>query len=140
MNGSIKAWMAGWAALLALGTGMTGCSLEAPKAPSWDTTLNIPVADHTYSLHELIDREENLKAGLDSILTFHFEEALDTIAVGDHLTLPDIHESLSFGLDAFRIPNVPVMADRFLWASLTPQEAVGHDRRSEEHTSELQSH
>jgi len=41
MNGSIKAWMAGWAALLALGTGMTGCSLEAPKAPSWDTTLNI---------------------------------------------------------------------------------------------------
>ncbi|HOH06844.1 MAG TPA: hypothetical protein PLF89_04920 [bacterium] len=124
MNGSIKAWMAGWAALLALGTGMTGCSLEAPKAPSWDTTLNIPVADHTYSLDELIDGEENLKAGLDSILTFHFEEVLDTIAVGDHLTLPDIHESLSFGLDAFRIPNVPVMADRFLWASLTPQAAV----------------
>jgi len=124
MNGSIKIWMAGGAALLALGLGVTGCSLEAPKAPSWDTTLNIPVADRTYSVDELIYKEDNFKAGLDSILTFHFEETLDTIAVGDHLTLPDIHESLTFGLDAFRIPSVPVMADRFLWASLTSQAAA----------------
>ncbi len=122
MSGWIKAWIVGLAGSLALG--IAGCSLEAPKAPSWDTTLNIPVTDHTYHLDELLKDEENFRTGLDSLLTFHFEEALDTIAVGDHLTLPDIHESLTLGLDAFRIPSLPVMADRFLWAQLTTEAAV----------------
>jgi hypothetical protein len=100
---------------------VTGCSLETPKAPSWDTVLNIPVTDHRYSLTELLEGEENFAAGADSLLTFHFEQALDTTFVGDYLSLPDFHEDISVGLDAFVIPGVPVMADRFLWSQLTAE-------------------
>ena len=100
---------------------MAGCSLESPKAPNWNTIINIPVTDHTYSLLDIVAEEENFRTGADSILTFHFEQVLDTTHVGDHLTLPDIHERLTFGLETFVIPSVPVMADRFFWSQLTPE-------------------
>jgi hypothetical protein len=124
MNGLGRISVAGLAG--ALWVMVAGCSLEAPKAPNWDTTLNVPVADHTYSVSELVADDENFRAGADSLLSFHFEQTLDTTRIGDYLTLPDIHQSVVLGLDAFQIPSVPVMADRFLWSQLTA-EAISLD-------------
>jgi len=119
MSGLVKRWgavSAGLAAMMLL-----ECSLEAPKAPNWDTLLNIPVTDHRYTLASLIEEDDNFVAGPDRLLTFHYEAALDTTRVGEFLTLPDLHESVTLGLDAFRIPSIPVMADRFFWSQLSAE-------------------
>lgn len=105
----------------ALGLIWLSCSLESPKAPSWDTTLRVPLTDHTYSIEELIQGDDHLRAGADGLLAFHFEQALDTSYVNDYLTFPEIHETISVGLDALTIPNIPVVADRFLWSQLSAE-------------------
>ena len=97
------------------------CSLESPKAPSWDTTLRVPLTDHIYSIEELIRGDDHLTAGTDGLLAFHFEQALDTSYVKDYLTFPEIHETVNIGLDALTIPNIPVVADRFLWSQLSAE-------------------
>jgi len=119
MSGLYKYLLAGGSGVVAFL--LWGCSLESPKVPNWDTTVNIPVMDHRYTLADLIAEEDNFVAGADSLLTFHFSEALDTTQVGAYLTLPDFHESLTLGLDAFTIPSVPVMAERYLWSQLTSE-------------------
>ncbi len=117
-----KCMRAGWPGVAAFL--LWGCSIESPKAPSWETTLNIPVTDHRYTLSTLIAEEDNFVAGADSLLTFHFSETLDTTQVGSYLTLPDLQQSLTLGLDAFTIPGVPVMAERYLWSQVSAEAAA----------------
>ena len=109
--------------LAAAALGLAGCSLQAPKAPEWETLVNVPVTDHSWSVADLVAGEENFRMGADSLLSFYVEERLDTVRVADYLTFPDLHERFTIGVDAFRIAGIPVMADRFFWSQLTAQAA-----------------
>ncbi|GEM_PF-679918 len=117
------------AGVYAIALACLSCTIESPKAPTWDTTLRVPLTDHTYSIEEMIQGDEHLGAGADGLLAFHYEQGLDTSFVDDYLTFPEIHERISVGLDALSIPNIPVLADRFLWAQLTA-EAISKDGSS----------
>lgn len=119
MNGTVRIYVVLFAVALVL----AGCSLQSPKAPEWETSLNVPVTDHIWSIADLVAGEENFRMGADSLLSFYVEERLDTVRVADYLTFPDLHERFTIGVDAFRIGGLPVMADRFFWSQLTAQAA-----------------
>ncbi|MDQ3020470.1 MAG: hypothetical protein M3R36_07865 [Bacteroidota bacterium] len=43
----------------------SGCEIEEPAAPSWDVDLNVPIANKTYNILDILDRSSNI--GFDSL-------------------------------------------------------------------------
>ncbi len=97
------------------------CSLEKPLAPKWDTQINVPMIDRTYTIRELIEGKKEFGIGADGLVFFHFEKELEKTYVGDKLSLPDLSESFHLGLEAFHIPDLPVQTDRYYFRQLTTE-------------------
>ncbi len=81
------------------------CSFKKPEAPTWTTSLTIPMVNRTYEMSEIINKidQPNLyvdstfdSTGADGISyysytpVFAYSETLDTISVADNLTIDDI--------------------------------------------------
>ena len=61
---------------LALGAFSFEC-LKAPRVPTWDTQINLPLQDNTYRLLDLLDHKY-FSVGADSVLQFYAEAKIDT--------------------------------------------------------------
>lgn len=73
----------------------SGCSFDTPKSPSWVTTWDVPIANRTYDIAELLERIDD--SDDSSIITdslgnpaFSITQSIDTIAVEDNLTVDGI--------------------------------------------------
>ena len=73
----------------------SGCSFDTPKSPSWITTWDVPIANRTYDIAELLERIDD--SDDSSIITdslgnpaFSITQTIDTIAVEDNLTVDGI--------------------------------------------------
>lgn len=69
------------------------CSLEKPQTPSWNMDLAIPLFNHTYTMTEIVDENDELYADADNLIHFTAEQDIDTIAVGNRLALSDREKS-----------------------------------------------
>ena len=83
---------------------LSGCGLEAPQAPSWDTTLTIPLINRSYTSAELIEKlaSDNIEIDEYGNSSFHIQRDLDTV------TMESIH-SLSLSPARSQQETVPVL-------------------------------
>lgn len=106
------------------------CSFEDPKAPSWDTVVNLPIGDRTYTMEEILSGNESLFSYDNGLLGYRLEGALDTTKVGARLRLPDITHSFTWGVEEFEIPSLVASIAQFLFAQLTDEAILKNGQTS----------
>jgi hypothetical protein len=74
---------------------ISGCSIEKPKAPSWDTTWQIPLVNKTYTSGELLEKlsSDNIKIDSAGNSFFYIEKELDTLTLEEALSFADMDTS-----------------------------------------------
>ncbi len=73
------------------------CSIETPQAPSWSSSMSIPVVNRTYTMEEMMNKIDSDGLGVDSqgTMTYSFDQNLDTVTLSqDLLTTPDFFLSV----------------------------------------------
>ena len=70
------------------------CTIKSPEAPSWNTTLNIPLLNQTYGMPEIIRRIDEPTLSLDSVgdPRFNYTNVVDSIGVNAERTIAPISE------------------------------------------------
>ena len=63
-------------------TFIAGCSLKSPSAPSWEVEFNLPLLNQWFEITDLIDDDEFVPFGTDSIFAINFEQSLEKIEIG----------------------------------------------------------
>ena len=63
------------------------CSIDAPKAPRYDVSLQLVLIDTTYTIEELSDESDNLSLNDDNMLEFNLNGTIDTVKVQDQLNI-----------------------------------------------------
>jgi hypothetical protein len=83
----------------------SGCSIEKPESPSWVTTWDIPIANKTYDIAELLEKIDDSSIITDSLgnPAFSITQSIDTIAVDDNLTVAGLTVDLQDSLGAIDI-------------------------------------
>lgn len=88
-------------------TVIAGCSLKSPSAPSWEVEFNLPLLNQWFEITDLIDEDEFVPFGADSIYAINFEQSLEKIEVGGDITLDDMNQSISQTIGTFSVPVAP---------------------------------
>ena len=90
------------AVLLASALGLAACSDPlAPVKPVWDVDANVPVINHTYTLEELLVKDDALSVSDDgtNILVIAQSFPLRNITLAEHLVMEDqsttVHETVN---------------------------------------------
>ncbi len=91
-------------------TFIAGCSLKSPSAPSWEVEYNLPLLNQWFEITDLIDDDEFVPFGADSIFAIDFEQSLEKIEVGGDITLDDMNQSISQSIGTFSVPVAPPQA------------------------------
>ncbi len=103
------------------------CSIKKPEAPTWETSLVIPVINRTYEMAELIQKlnQDGIEMDSSGNISYTITEKLDTVTISaDYLNTPTISYSFSKTLDTFSIAT-PDMAPVFVTlATITGISAV----------------
>lgn len=78
--------------LAALALLVSGCGLEAPQSPTWDTTLTIPLINRNYSSAELIEKlaSDNINIDAEGNSTIRIEKNLDTVTIESILAVDEV--------------------------------------------------
>jgi len=97
--------------LFAAGVIITGCSIERPEAPSWESTWDLPLSNKTYTIEEIIEEMDSDEIVFDSLgnPSFSISQDIDTVSVGDNLTSAAVNQAYSDSLGVIDIdaPTVP---------------------------------
>lgn len=73
--------------VLVLGAIWLAC-LKSPRAPSWDTEIDLPLSDNTCRLLDLLDHRY-FSVGPDSVIQLQLALAHDTIDMGSRVVAID---------------------------------------------------
>jgi len=100
------------------------CSFEAPQAPTWDTTLTIPLISRYYTMQDLMEDEPNLSSDSAGQMHYLYDIQLDSFRVGNQLTFEDFSDSYSIliGQISFSSPGSANLI--FTLAEIYPQAAL----------------
>ena len=90
------------------------CTIKKPEAPSWDTTLVIPLVNKTYDMPELIDKIDQDNLFTDSLGNpfFYYEKVLDTVIIQGSFAVGNISRTIAESLGV-------VQLDPFTGANIT---------------------
>ena len=69
------------------------CSIKKPEAPTWETSLVIPVINRTYDMAELIRKlnQDGIEMDSSGNIFFTITEELDTVTISaEYLSTPTI--------------------------------------------------
>ncbi|MBN1348154.1 hypothetical protein JXJ21_01970 [candidate division KSB1 bacterium] len=99
------------------------CSIDKPKAPSWELDLKVPLTSKSYQMSEIADDSEHLYAEGKEFGVI-IEGEFDTTFVADNLTIEPVEEKASFELGVFEIASADTQVDSSLtldrfWAPAT---------------------
>lgn len=75
---------------------LTACSFNEPQSPSWMTTWNVPIANRTYDIYEILEDIDDFNLVPDSAGNpgFSVSQEMDTVRVDDNLTVAGVNVSL----------------------------------------------
>ena len=82
--------VAGGAVALVIALSLLQCSLKKPEAPTWDTTLRIPVTADRLDIANILLRLDNGDRFVDDLgnVGLFIADTLDTVTTGASLALP----------------------------------------------------
>lgn len=63
------------------------CNIEEPAAPSWETTLRLPLISKNIPMSDIVDDEEYLHSDGNGVVYFNFSKKIDAFPVEDKLKL-----------------------------------------------------
>ena len=66
---------------------LTGCTIEEPSLPSYETEWLVPLGDYEKTLREIIEDEPDFVIGSDGTISLTSSGEIDAIGVGDRLDL-----------------------------------------------------
>ena len=79
------------------------CTFKSPSKPVWQVQLEVPLINRVFSMDEIIDDTDDLT--VDSTtqeILFTFEEQIDTVRVGDYLSVNGITIDKTYPLGSIR--------------------------------------
>ncbi len=82
----------------------SGCSLDPPEAPSWDTTIIVPLAEKDFTMREMAEDEEILFLEGDA-LKLSISKDMERFEVGDDLNVDDVNHSFEVGIGDFEVES-----------------------------------
>lgn len=82
--------------IILFGAVLLAC-LKAPRAPSWDTTVTLPLFDRTVRLMDILPKNY-FSVGADSVIQFHAEARIDTLRPGEAITFASEPATATFQL------------------------------------------
>jgi len=90
------------------------CTVKKPEAPTWDTTLVIPLVNKTYDMLELIDKidQDNLLTDTLGNPYFYYENVLDTVTIQGSFAVEDVSRTIAESLGVIQL-------DPFTGANIT---------------------
>ncbi|MCC6962990.1 MAG: hypothetical protein IT585_07040 [candidate division Zixibacteria bacterium] len=93
------------ALLIATAALVVSCGIEAPKAPSWDTTLTVPLINRTFTSGELFDKLASANITTDSLGNniFQVMQQLDTVRLESILEVDPIADDYAKAVGSIRM-------------------------------------
>ncbi|UCE67106.1 MAG: hypothetical protein JSU85_03580 [Candidatus Zixiibacteriota bacterium] len=75
---------------------LTACSINEPQSPSWLTTWNVPIANKTYDINEILEDIDDFTLVPDSAGNpgFAVSQDIDTVRVENNLTISGVNIGL----------------------------------------------
>jgi hypothetical protein len=116
----------------------TACSLKSPQAPSWHTSLSVPLVDRSYTVQELVKDEERIVFDANGLLGFHMEENIEPTRIGEHFTLGGFSQSFQVGISDLTVPSFTISFDQFPFAGMCPAIAGFNNQNAVVPTSTFQ--
>ncbi|MEZ4653036.1 MAG: hypothetical protein R3E12_05360 [Candidatus Eisenbacteria bacterium] len=101
--------------LIGVPTLFSGCSLELPEAPYFETMISVPLGRERVSGQDLADENEFVigdSTGTEP-LRLRFEGDIDTVRIGDLLAVTVPAAELSASLDAIALRELDALSARF---------------------------
>ncbi len=85
------------------------CTIKKPEAPTWDTTLTIPLANKTWQMSELIEKLDQENLLIDSLGNpiFLYETVLDTVTIDASFVIPDVTQAVAESLGIINLGPLP---------------------------------
>lgn len=106
--------------LLAILTLFSGCEINKPEAPTFDTSLTIPLGTERVEVLDMIEDEDFLTIGDDGGLSFFIEGDPDTMAFDFELSADIGSQTIQQGLGNFSLEALDPIAYAFelgeIWA------------------------
>ncbi len=101
---------------------IAGCGLKSPQAPRWTVALKVPIASRSFDLPYIVDHAgvDGLQWLGDSGAAFRIERNLDTVLVGDNLTVAPVSTSRQFTVGQFDIATDTRTSTTLALADLYP--------------------
>jgi hypothetical protein len=110
--------------LLAVAAGIlfAGCSIKSPQAPSWDTTLRLPLINKTFSSGELFDKlaADNLLTDSAGNSSFYVAKNLDSVSIRDVLSLATSSAEFEKQVGLITVVSPPAMSQQIAFADIIP--------------------
>lgn len=96
---------------------LSGCSVNKPEMPSWETTWDLPLTSKTYTIQDILDHMEDSLFTFDSLGNpgFLITQKIDTISVDNNLTAPAASQTYVDSLGTVEIdpPDIPPISFSF---------------------------
>lgn len=106
--------------LLGLLLAGTGCEINKPEMPSFDSTFVLPLGTERLEVMDAIDDEQYLQVAADGGLAFHLDGDPDTLALAFDFSVEILAQTIDQGLGDFALPPAAPLAYRFelgdIWA------------------------
>jgi hypothetical protein len=106
--------------IIAMALLVSGCALEEPQAPTWETTWDMPLTNKTYDIEELVDEMDSEDIVFDSLgnPSFSITQDVDTVSVEDNLTADAVNQTYEDSLDVVDIDSPTMDPETFNMTSL----------------------
>ena len=109
------------AVLLAACLAAAGCEIADPALPVFTTRLSVPIGTHELTVLELIEDQDYVAAGADSVLAFGAEGDTTSVALDLDLTAELDGLDAAAELGSFALPDQPPRTAGFTLAEIAPE-------------------
>jgi hypothetical protein len=101
---------------------LAGCSIKAPQAPSWDTTLRLPLINKVFSSGELFDKlaADNLITDSTGNSSFYVAKNLDSVSVQDVLAIATSSSEFEKQVGLITVALPSSMSQQIAFADIIP--------------------
>ncbi|TFH64162.1 MAG: hypothetical protein E4G91_06665 [Candidatus Zixiibacteriota bacterium] len=101
---------------------LAGCSIKSPQAPSWDTTLRLPLINKTFSSGELFDKlaADNIRKDSAGNSSFYIEKNLDSVSVRSVLAVATLSSEFEKQVGLIAVVSPSAMSLQIAFADIVP--------------------